>query len=287
MDELGHLGWVAHQSYELEGRLVGIRTDSNAFARWLAEVLPATLLPDEAAEPNYSVVIGRNNHRLGKRKPGKRFHVLYKDSTALSRTFDVAELVSALLADLTALTYMRRKDAVYLQAAFLSDNAVCALFPEELVGSFEAIKRHVQATGLRIPESRFVAVDLETAEVFRPPRSLEVDADEVSVLGEEIGSEPTAWPRAALDRRRTIDLICTMGSPSSGSVQPVSRGFALYVLASNAPNMSMLGHRGLEALRTLVERASCWEIAPREPRLMVESVLELMHSIEPVDQVRS
>jgi hypothetical protein len=53
MDELGHLGWVAHRSFELDGLLFGIRTDSEDFARWLADALPATLFLDEKADPKY------------------------------------------------------------------------------------------------------------------------------------------------------------------------------------------------------------------------------------------
>src|SRR5437773_8229736 len=111
MDELGHLGWVADRSFELDGLLFGVRTDSAKFARWLTDVMPATLVEDEEAEPNYSVAI-RQSSRVG-----RRFYLLYKSSTILARSFDPAELVRALLADVEALTYGNRRDAVYLQAA--------------------------------------------------------------------------------------------------------------------------------------------------------------------------
>src|SRR5919197_5160218 len=110
MDELGHLGWVAQHSFELDGRLFGVRTDSKPFGRWLARNLPATLLRGEDANANYSVVVGNGEDGIG-----RRFHVLYRDSTAIVRTLDAAELVQALLADLEGLTYRRRRDAVYLQ----------------------------------------------------------------------------------------------------------------------------------------------------------------------------
>src|SRR6266516_2645630 len=156
MDELSHLGWVAHHSFELDGVLFGVRTDSREFGRWLAEELPATLVLDEQAEPNYSVALGQEG------KLGKRFYILYRDSTVLVRTFDIVELVRGLLADLDSLTYTHRRDALHLRATFLALPGIDALFPEELFGKFEEIRRRLRALGLTLPASRFVAVDLDT-----------------------------------------------------------------------------------------------------------------------------
>jgi len=267
MDELGHLGWVAHQSFELAGLLFGIRTNSRAFGRWLAKALPATLVRDEEAEPNYSAVIGGNDGVVG-----KRFHILYRDSTVLARTFDALELIEALLSDLEALTYRGRSEAVFVQATFLSSGGVRALFPEELVGDFLGSRRHVHARGLELPESRFVAVDLESGELLPSPNPLEVDQTMLAELVRAVGSEPTPWPRARLERQTPIDLVCTMG-PAGNPLRPVSRGWALYVLTSNARNLDRVGGAGLEALARLVRRATCWEIGAQEPRQMVESVL--------------
>jgi hypothetical protein len=267
---------VAHQSYELEGLLFGIRTDSTVFARWLAETLPAKLVTDEEANPNYSVVIGSSSGKVG-----KRFHVLYRDSTVLIRTFDAAELVRTLLADLDSLTFWRRDDAVYVQAALLSTGGIHALFPAELAGDFEGIKRRMVAKKLELPGLRCVAVDLQTGEALAPPHSLEVDDALIAELADEIGSEPTPWPRVAVDGATKIDLVCTMGLPRRGPYQPVSRAFALYVLASMAPNLAEVGQAGLEALRRLVERAVCWEIAPDQPRVLAESVLDLFRIVGP------
>lgn len=274
MDELGHLGWVAHHSFELDGLLFGIRTDSRAFAQWLRDALPATLVRDEEAEPNYSVLIRRPNRELG-----KRFHLLYKDSTVLAHTFDANELVRALLADLEALTYWRRGDAVYVRAMSLSTDGIDALLPEELISTFDEIRRRIHALGVQLPVSRYVAVDLDAAEAMPPPRSLEIDAAALEELTRVVPSEPTAWPRTAIERRTTIDLLCTMGSPDGEPVQPVSRGWALYVLASNATNLTQVGGAGLEALRRLIERASCWQIAPRRPHPMAQSVLDVARTV--------
>jgi hypothetical protein len=274
MDELGHLGWVAHRSFELDGLLFGIRTDSKDFARWLEDALPATLVLDEEADPNYSVALSREG------KIGKRFFILYRDSTVLTRTFDAGELVGALLADLDSLTYGHRRDAVYVKATFLALAGIDAIFPEELFATFDEMRRQIRKLGLRLPASRFLAVDLKTGEVIPSPRSLQLDAAALEELARLVPSEPTVWPRAILDRRTTVELLCTMGSPGAEPVQPVSRGFALYVLASLAANLHEVGGAGLEALRQLVEQAACWEVSSQRPQLMAESALGLALSID-------
>jgi hypothetical protein len=274
MDELGHLGWVAHQSFELGGMLFGVRTDSRRFARWLEGALPATLLREEEAEPNYSISIRDRGATLG-----KRFHVLYRDSTPIMRTFDAADLVRALLADVAALTDWHRRDAVYLRAMFFSTAGVNALLPEEYISMFDDVRRRVYPMGIRLPVSRRVAVDLETAELIPPPQALEIDAGGWQELARLVPSEPTAWSRVELDREARIQAICTIAPPRSEPVQPVSRAWALYVLGSTATNLSEVGGAGLDALRRLVDGASCWEIAPRRPHLIAESVLDVARTV--------
>jgi hypothetical protein len=213
-------------------------------------------------------------------KLGKRFYILYRDSTVLTRTFDAAELARALVADLDSLTYGHRRDAVYVKATFLAVGGIDALFPEELFGTFDEIRRRIRTLGLSLPTSRFVAVDLETGEIIPSPRSLHLDAEALEELARLVPSEPTAWPRATLERRTTPELVCTMGAPGPEPVQPVSRGFALYVLASLAANLHEVGGAGLEALRLLVEQAVCWQISSQRPQSMAESALGLARSLE-------
>jgi hypothetical protein len=260
---------VAQHSFELDGFLLGVRTNSRGLAGWLATEMPATLV-DEDTDPNYSVLVSRKRSDFG-----RRFHLLYKDSTLLARTFDAAELVRALLADIEGLTNSTRRDAVYVQAAFLSLGGVDALFPEELVAMLEPIRRRTHAMGLQMPASRHLAIDLETSEVVPPPSSLRVNGEAVEALVGLVPSEPTAYPQAELDARASIDLVCTMGSVGSEPVTPTSRSFALYQLASNAVNLHEVGGVGVEALSRLIENAACWQITPGPPEGMAESMVEL------------
>jgi hypothetical protein len=247
---------VAQHSFELDGLLFGVRTNSRAFAQWLAEAMPATLVLDEEAQPNYSIWISRDGDKMG-----KGFHLVYRDSTLLIHTFDAAELVRSLLADVDALTYGHRRDAIYIQATFLSLDGVDALFPEEYLSMFDGVSRRARRLGLRLPTTRYVAIDLETSEVMPPTTSLVIDTAALEGLAGLVPSEPTAWPRVALDRRARIDLVCTMGQPGRDPVVPVSRGWALYVLASVAVNLREVGGAGVEALKRLVEQAANSEMS--------------------------
>ena len=287
MDELGHLGWVAHLSFELDGLVFGVRTDSRKLARWLEGALPASLLRDEEAEPNYSIVVGGGGDRS---RLGRRFHVLYRDSKVLIRTFDAPELVRALLADLEGLTYGFRDDAAFVRAMFATLDGVAALLPEEFIGEFEEHRRRIQPLGLRLPASRYVAVRLDSGTLVPSPHALEIEDGAWRELAERLPSEPTTWPRVELAGEARVQMLCTMGSGTTQEgevVQPVSRGWALYVLASNSTNLSRVGAVGLEALRRLVEGASCWEIRPSRPQLAARAALDLAASVAHLPDTRS
>jgi hypothetical protein len=274
MDELGHLGWVAHQSFELDGILFGIRTDSVELARWLEQSLPAKLVRDEIANPNYSALVG------GPGRLGRRLHVLYRDSTVLVRTTDATELAAVLAGDLAALTHWRRRDAVYVRAAVVSTGGVDALFPETFIGRLETLRRRARSDGIPLPVSRQVAVDLDTAEVASPSGSLEIAEHALAELAREIGSEPMAWPRIAIVPRVIPDVVGVIGSGASERAQPVSRGSALYALASNAVNLDEVRGAGLEALRRLVERAACWALPPAlSAQGVADSVAGLLQTV--------
>ena len=139
--------------------------------------------------------------------------------------------------------------------------------------------RRIQPMGINLPASRHVSVDPGSGQVVQLPHALEVDHAAIEQLVQLIPSEPTAWPRTVVDRPTTIDLLCTMGSPSTKPTQPVSRAVALYVLSSNATNLSEMGGAGLEALRRLVEGAACWSISPTEAKETAESMLDLARTV--------
>src|SRR5438128_3143508 len=121
MDELGHLGWVAHRSYDVGGMFFGIRTNSGECAAWLDEVLANYAVTDEEAHPNYSILIGESA------RVGKRYHLLYRDSNVIMRTFDLKTLARALIAEIESLNFVNRDDAAYVQQALVTRDGVNAL----------------------------------------------------------------------------------------------------------------------------------------------------------------
>src|SRR6266849_2891797 len=125
MDELNHLGWVVYKSFDFAGHLLGIRTNSPECGEWLSHTLAPYEVLDEEAEPIYSIWVPETDDEA----VGKRYFVLYKESTDLVRTFDPAKLAQRLLWELEAFPLRRRDDAVYLEACVAVQNGARALIP--------------------------------------------------------------------------------------------------------------------------------------------------------------
>jgi hypothetical protein len=270
---------VAHHSFEVAGCLVGVRTNSHAFAAWLADAMPVTTVDDERGQANYSVWISEDDAQLG-----RRFHLLYRDSRLLIRTFDAAELARTLLSELEGLTYRRRDDAAYLQASLFNVDGVAGLFPEGMLSAFDEVRRRLRRRGLHLPATRHVAIDLATGKAIPIPDALEFDAAEVDRLVEIVPSEPTRWPRVSVREPTGIDLVCTVAAQTSEPAVPVSRGWALYSLSSGALNLAQIGGAGVKACLQLVERAACWGMSHATVPEMAETALSLFARARSVPQ---
>src|SRR5712691_1375063 len=98
MDALGHLGWVAQRSFEVGGLHFGLRANSRPFVAWIDDVLGEFRVGDSEADPYYSVVVGGADGGVG-----RRFHILYRESDAIARTFDLGLVGRALLLDVGSL----------------------------------------------------------------------------------------------------------------------------------------------------------------------------------------
>src|SRR2546422_6001381 len=101
MEKLDHLGWVAGHTYEIVGARFQIRSTSEAFSGWLAEVL-APYRVDGDATPLYSLVVPDQSSG---NSFGRGYHILYRGSRVLARTLDPQTLGRALLADLESLLF--------------------------------------------------------------------------------------------------------------------------------------------------------------------------------------
>jgi hypothetical protein len=253
VDELSHLGWVAHRSYELAGWLLGIRTNSEACGAWLDKALGRYRVLDEEAEPNYSILIGETG------KVGKRFHLLYKDAAVRMRTFDLATLGRALFAEVEALAFAKRTDALYVEWPLVSLGGRTGLIPLEFLVAFERISRQVKRTGISLPLSTCTAIDLESGEAVPTPQTLDIREDAIALLA-EVGPLQKDGVPPTIERPTRIDVVCSLAYERDEPVVPMSRGAAVYALAAFARNLDVVGGKGLAALRRLVERAECCQL---------------------------
>src|SRR6266511_1979539 len=113
---LDHLGWVVHRSYDIGGLIFGIRTNSEAVGRWLDDCL-GNYRTRKKADPYYSIHVGEQL------RPSMRgYHILYRETLKLARTFDLAGLGRTLLAELESYEFADRDDALYLDAAVVASD---------------------------------------------------------------------------------------------------------------------------------------------------------------------
>src|SRR5712692_1669194 len=126
MEKLDRLGWAVSRSYEVKGESFGLRTNSEAFATWLDDVLGAYRISEELP-PFYSILIADQE------KPGKRFHLLYRETMALVRSYDLATIGRALFSQFEVPLLLDRDDAIYADMNAVASNGRSALVPPLLV----------------------------------------------------------------------------------------------------------------------------------------------------------
>lgn len=269
MDELNHLGWVANGSFRLGRYLVGVRTNSGAFAEWLNQVLGAYGSSEET-KPYFSVWVAGDELSRG-RRAAKEFHILYEGGIPLIRSLDITEVAKALLAELESFLYDQRQDALYARAALVSARGINALVPEVLVGYLARLGRSVARAGLTLPRGRTVAIDTTTG-TLQPLSALltEPDWDFERIPG--IDTVPEGAPRAVVAQPLNVDVVLSTGLEEP-ALQAQSTALATYRLGSQALNLRLLGHDGIEGFRRLISGARCCQIRTVTPAQTLEAVL--------------
>lgn len=272
---MDHLGWVVSRSYEIAGMIFGVRTNSTAVGAWLDETLGDYGLTGEDADPYYSILVGENGKSLG-----KRFHILYRESKALIRTFDLAEIGRVFFAELERLTFRRRNDAVYVQFPLVTFDGVAALIPAELPSFLDRIARKVAGTGLSLPQTEYSAVDLDSAMAIPVERSLAFGDDDVARLARLASADGAAVRRWEPEGPLPVNAVCMLQHFDEIPVQPLSRAVALHGLIVGAVNLGRVGSDGFQALGRLVDGALCY-------RLMADLRDEMLsHVVTALEQVR-
>jgi hypothetical protein len=263
---------VVHRTYEIGGRIVGIRSTSSAFGDWLDYALAAYRVQAEADEWTFSIVVPEKRDE----EPGRRrLNVLYWDTSAVSRTQDLTQLARTLLAQLESFPMADRDDAIYVGSSLVAVNGSKVLIPSQ-VGYYlhRKVQRRAERAGVPLPGEPFVAVDPESGRLlpFRPILKIPDDALE------RLGSSGEAGRSAPMSVREPseVDVVWTVGTSIERILEPVSRGRTLHNLAGATVNLHRLGPAVLESLVPLVRRAECYGVISFGRPQIVEA---LAHSL--------
>lgn len=257
---------MVKHSFEIGDVRFGIRSTSEAFGAWILETLARFQVKDES-EPYLSVVVADDDGGLK-----KDFHILYAGTTAIARTLDPRALAGALLAEVEAVRYGERDDAIFLDAVLATANGHTALIPSRVATSLGSLGRRVDRTGLSLPLVRRVAVDLDTGLVGPPVGALDLRADALDRLSTFVPTN--GHPAKAVGGgAMTVDVVCTLGAQSELVVEPAPRNVTLMRLASAASNLETLGGSTLEGLRKLVLPARCYSLAWTDAAATLQAVV--------------
>jgi hypothetical protein len=276
MDELNHLGWVVYKSYEIAGYGIGIRTNSEACAEWLDDVLGAYEIDDDEEEPYYSLWVPER--RAG---PAKQYYILYRESSDLVRTLDPAKMAQRLFSELEAFALRSRRDAVFLEQCVIEKDGVRALVPSAIVPYIRLAGRRVERE-LTLPLDPIVGVTLD-GRLFAVPGQLDVPEDASADLAERLGvrsSVDTVAPGVPEE----IDLMCTFHyDPKSPPSIPITRALAVYALAQTARNLRPMHDVALPLLGDLVRQRPCHLLQEATPEGAFELLKEALEGTAVLD----
>ena len=275
MQKLDHLGWVVDCSYKIGDKRFGVRTTSYAFAEWLDYALAAYRVKRKE-DPYFSVVIADSDgSEAGQEVGGKKFHILYKGVTTAARTLDVGSIGRSFLAELEALSFRVRDDAIFLDATVVASGQATALLPTSVAHVIAALGGRVKRAGLSIPEVRMVAVDRGSGRVIPIPRQIEMPDDALQRL-EVLIPDGGRTRRGGPTSEAAIDVVMWPSAQVAEEVLPLTRGSALHRLAGSAYNLDTLKGDALDGLGRLVGNSSCYQLTSGTAQEMLEQVAGLL-----------
>jgi len=264
---------VVHRNYELGSWLVGIRSNSEAVGEWLDWAL-GEFASDEEADPYYSIHVGEQR---GANSRG--YHILYRETIKLARTFDLAGVGRTLLTELESFLFSERDDALFADATIVASNGRVGLIPA-ITGMFVGAlgDRAVRQTGITLSNETKVAIDPHSGEAIPITSRLDVPHDAIERLA---AIAPTTQPdeRMTMTTPMKIDTVFSVGLPDE-AIAPVSTATAVYRLGTHLINLHQLGSRGLDALIRTVSGATSYEVRTSNPKNMLAALTEGMHADE-------
>jgi hypothetical protein len=246
---------VSFSNFKFGETAFQIRTTSRRFARWMNASLSAYRVRRKAPVAYSVVIAGGEEDRIRARK---RFHILYQGTERIIRTKDIGILARGLFAEIERGLLPERDDAIYLGTPAVAMDGKIALVPDFYRGTLARLGRRPELAGLRLPVERMVAVD-DGGRVIPVTPQVEIPDDAVDRVTGIFGEGAASVPR--IDRRVAPDVVVghVPNSVPEDHMQPLSRGRALYCLATDVMNMPKVGiERALDALARLVEGAQCY-----------------------------
>ncbi|HUF59284.1 MAG TPA: hypothetical protein VMR89_07380 [Actinomycetota bacterium] len=272
MDKLDHLGWVGrHHYYEIGGRRLGIRTTSEGFGERLDAILAEYRTEPSDGTPYYGVVLADGAE--GTRRE-KKFHIFYRGTQPLVRTLDPSTLVRAMLSEFEFYLFAERDDAIYTDAGLVRAHGMLAVVPASVTASLWKLGGRVTREGLSLHAEPYIAVDAESGQVVPLRSALRIPDGSLETLTAFATTNGDTDP-SPLDGPSRVDLLCSYatGEPSEERVEPISRGRALSQLTSNVVNLETLGITAVAGLARLTEGARCRQIAPAQPRPLLDTIV--------------
>jgi hypothetical protein len=261
---------VVNHTYDIGGWAFGIRTNSEAVGTWLDECLREYRIddPDHEIDPYYSLLVETGDSGSSVR----RYHLLYRETMKIGRTFDLVGLGRTLLSELESYLFAEREDALYADAVVVAKDGATGLVPEMAVQYIDTLGRRVERAGVILPVDTKAAIDLTSGDVVPIEPMLRVPGDALDRLA-RIGGTNGRDHRLPLEGPVKVDTVFSIGSAEE-PLQSVPPGLALYRMATHAVNMRKLGRKGLEALSRTVEGARCYEVASKTPVNVLDALAE-------------
>ncbi len=271
---MDRLGWVVEGSYSFGGAEVCVRSTSREFGQWVDGALRKHR-SQEKHQPAYSIVIAEVSGQGGLAK--ERYHILYKGTIAIIKTPDILTLVRTFLSDLEMFFFQDRSDAIFADMNVVSLNGVNALVPSTVIPYIGTLgRRRLGRTGLTLPAETAVAMAPGTGRVVPIEPMVELPGGALDLLTEVVPGDGRD-PRMVVEGPTAIDVVLSVAwGPEL--LAPVSKGIGLYRLGSHVVNLELLGGEAVQGVRSIVEKARCYEMAAATPAEMLDALLQILHT---------
>lgn len=244
---------------------VGVRSTSAAVGAWLEEALGAYLTDEEADGNMFSVVVAESSaNRPG---PAKQYHILYRHTLAVIRSFDLKEIGRSLLGEVAKLRFSERDDLLFAEAGLLWKGDDLALIPGTAPLFVHTVGRRLERAGYRLGDQAWVAIDPETG-LITPPDGLIPGIELLDGLASIAPAAEEAGDRRILQSAVAPQVVCSMSWDRG--VVGTSRAVGAHRLATHVMNFPPLGQRALDGLAHLVRNASCYAVGTRSAKEVLD-----------------